>query len=70
MAMHLGRHMSTKHGGASAKRPGKSTGKARPQGIAHRFNVQTSPADELIALLQAAQKEAGRRLAGLRRAIR
>ncbi len=70
MAMHLGRHMSTRHAGATKKRRARRPAKRRPRSIAPRFDVETMPADELAALLRAVQEEVKRRLAGLRRATR
>ncbi|HOW17913.1 MAG TPA: hypothetical protein PLC79_02670 [Phycisphaerae bacterium] len=80
LAMHLGRHLSAKHGvtPASAARSKKrqpfaaqpALGRGRPGGIAGRLGLHNLTLEQLVETIAAAKKEAARRLAAFQEMMR
>ncbi len=83
LAMHLGRHLSAKHGqaratstkgargarlGGQAKRRGRQVG--RPAGIVGRLGLRNMSLEQLIGVISAAKDEAGRRIAEFQEVMR
>jgi uncharacterized C2H2 Zn-finger protein len=80
LAMHLGRHMSAKHGKtpATSGRPKKRQGataraavrRGRPSGIAGRLGLHNLTLEQLVETIAAAKDEAARRLAAFQDIMR
>lgn len=75
LKMHLGRHLSAKHGRVPltaksapakknrAKRPGRSARPVgRPAGVAGKLGLRNLSLEQLIQVIAAAKEEAGRRI--------
>ena len=76
MKMHLGRHLSAKHGMGRAKtarragRAGRAGRVGRLKRVAGRLGLQGFSLEQLIALIAAAKEEAGRRIAEFQEIMR
>ena len=79
LAMHLGRHMKAKHGKAAkaakakkAKKGGarKARRMGRPSGVAGRLGLRSMSLEQLMEVIAAAKREAGRRIAEFRKVMR
>ncbi len=73
MAMHLGRHMHTRHGQRTAKPAARAVvagaPKGRPAGIGGRLGLRNMSLDQLIGVITAAKMEASRRIAEIQQTI-